>query len=162
MAQPCMESYLEKFTVQQPKITSKWCKSFVGIAWELGRGFVAILITASLPLLCTSLIPTKLLPPTHTASFSSVCFPTYLPSTFLLVLPFFPCRLTQFLELSSTSFIPLIILPIYHSPYPEFPSPKKQSGTQRSLLARGKLRGRRECCKHLPVSNFHSENEINK
>ena len=148
MAQPCMELYLEKFTVQQPKITSKWCKSFAGIAWELGRGFVAILIKAPLPLLCTSLKPT-ILPPAHTALFSSVCLPTYLPSTFFLLLPFFPCRLTQLLELSSTSFIPLIILPIYHSPYPEFRSPKKQSGIQRTLLARGKLGGGREFCEHL-------------
>lgn len=49
------ESYLEKYTVQQPKVTSKWCKSFTGIVWELRRGFVAIFITASLPLLLTSL-----------------------------------------------------------------------------------------------------------
>ena len=107
----------------------------------------------------TSLTPT-ILPLTHTGLFSSICFPTYLPSTFLLLLPFFPCRLTQLLELSSASFIPLIILPIYHSPYPEFPSPKKQSGIKRTLSARGKLRGGREFCEHLPVNNFHSENYI--
>ena len=80
-------------------------------------------------------------------------------STFLPFLPSytsFPCRATQLLELSSTSFFPLIILLIYYSPCSASPSPKKQSGIYRTLLARGRLRGRRESCEHMPVRNFHS------
>lgn len=72
-----MESYLEKYTGQQPKVASKWHKAFTSIAWELRRGFVAILITASLPLLPFPSQTTKQLhSPIHTPFFSSLGFLT--------------------------------------------------------------------------------------
>lgn len=154
----CMESYLEKFTVQQPKSNSKMMQGLYRPCLGTEK---RISLVFFLPHLLSLHTTKQLLPHTHAACFSSLCFPICL-LLFFLSYSSFPSRSTELLELSSSFlshplFFLFIIRLILH-----VQSPKKRSGIRRTPLARGRLRNEREGCKHFLVNNFHSVVEMHE